>query len=212
MSVAEAPVRTQYRIRAHNVEACNCAHGCNCQFGGFPNEGKCEFIVGYDITDGTVGDVDLKGVRSAVAAKYPGAIHEGNGHLVLFVDPEASDEQMNALLQVMSGELGGMPWEALAPTMSRIDGPVRARVEVEYNGTRSSVRVNDAIDLHLEPLLNPVTGAEQDVHVVYPSGGFLWDDGTIATTTRMKASYGDLEMEWPAKYAAVSEVNWTNQI
>jgi hypothetical protein len=31
--------RTAYRARAQSVEACSCAHGCNCQFGGTPNEG-----------------------------------------------------------------------------------------------------------------------------------------------------------------------------
>ena len=29
-------------MKADSIEARNCQHGCNCQFGGFPNEGKCE--------------------------------------------------------------------------------------------------------------------------------------------------------------------------
>ena len=36
-----------YRVRALSVEACNCALGCNCYFGGTPNEGICEFVIGY---------------------------------------------------------------------------------------------------------------------------------------------------------------------
>ena len=44
--------QTAYRVKADSVEACNCQHGCNCQFAGFPNEGKCEFIIGYSVTDG----------------------------------------------------------------------------------------------------------------------------------------------------------------
>lgn len=210
-ATAEAPTRTAFRIKANSVEACNCQHGCNCQFGGFPNEGKCEFIIGYDITEGRFGDVDLKGVRAAVAAKYPNAIHEGNGHVVLFVDERASDEQVNALATVLSGQMGGMPWEALAGTIARMEGPIRKPIELKYDGRRSSVRIPGAIDLQLEPLRNPVTGEEQDVHIVYPKGGFFWNDAEIATTERMKAEYGDLRMEWPAKYASAAEVNWTNQ-
>jgi hypothetical protein len=32
-SAAAAKVRKPYRIQVHNIEACNCNHGCNCQFG-----------------------------------------------------------------------------------------------------------------------------------------------------------------------------------
>ena len=81
--------RTAYRVHALSVEACSCKHGCNCQFGGFPNEGICEFIIGYEVRDGRFGDVDLAGVRFAIAAKYPNAIHDGNGHVVCFIDPRS---------------------------------------------------------------------------------------------------------------------------
>src|SRR5262245_464716 len=84
---------TPNRVKAESVEACSCQHGCNCQFGGYPNEGKCEFIIGFDIVDGRVGDVSLNGVRAVVAARYPKAIHEGHGHVVWFVDERASQAQ-----------------------------------------------------------------------------------------------------------------------
>src|SRR5687767_15867752 len=83
MPAAETAAKVTYRLKADSIEACNCHHGCNCQFSGFPNEGKCEFIVGYQVKDGNVGQVFLNGVRAVVAAKYPKAIHEGNGHVVL---------------------------------------------------------------------------------------------------------------------------------
>jgi hypothetical protein len=208
---AEAAAQTAYRIKADSVEACNCHHGCNCQFAGFPNEGKCEFIIGYAVKDGKCGDVSLNGVRAVVAAKYPNAIHEGNGHVVLFIDDKATAQQVDALVSVFSGKLGGMPWEALAGTIGRFDGPIRKPVEIHVNGERSSVRVAGAIDLALTPLTNPVTGEEKQVHIVYPTGGFFWDDGAIATTAAMRASHGDLQLEWPGRYASAAEVNWTNQ-
>src|SRR5262245_49263684 len=105
--------KTGYRVKAESIEACNCHHGCNCQFVGIPNEGKCEFIIGYDVKEGRVGDVSLNGVRAVVAAKYPNAIHEGNGHVVLFIDETATDEQVTAFATMLSGQLGGMPWEAI---------------------------------------------------------------------------------------------------
>ncbi len=105
--------RTTYRVKADSIEACNCQHGCNCQFLGYPNDGKCEFIIGFQVKDGRVGDISLNGLRAAIAAKYPKAIHDGNGHVVLFIDESASDEQVAAFAALLSGQLGGMPWEAL---------------------------------------------------------------------------------------------------
>ena len=203
--------KTPYHLKADHIEACNCNHGCNCQFVGIPNEGKCEFILGWHVRDGKVGDVSLNGMRVAVAAKYPKAIHEGNGHVVLFIDEKASDAQANAFASILSGQLGGMPWEALAGTVGRFEGPIRKPVTVEVAGERSQVRVPGAIELQLTPLRDVVSGAEKEVHIVYPKGGFFWDDGRIATTSTMRAEYGDLKLEWPARFASASEVNWTNQ-
>jgi hypothetical protein len=104
-----------------------------------------------------------------------------------------------------------MPWEALAGTVSRLDGPFRASVEITPNGPRSSVRVSGAIDVQFTPLRNPVTGAENVVHITYPNGGFFWNEGAVATTSTMKASHGDLTLEWPGRFAAAAEVNWTNE-
>lgn len=210
-ATADAPTRAAFRIRADSVEACSCAHGCNCQFAGFPNEGICEFIIGYDVREGHFGDVDMTGVKAAVIARYPNAIHEGNGHVVLLVDEQATNEQVKALTSILSGEHGGMPWEALAGTITRFEGPIRAPIEIRYQGRRSSVRIPGVIELELEPMRNPVTNAEQDVKITYPSGGFFWDEAEVATTTAMRAEHGDLRIEWPGKYASVAEVNWSNQ-
>jgi hypothetical protein len=210
MSAADAQ-KTPYRVKAESVEACNCQHGCNCQFGGFPNEGKCEFIIAWDITDGAVGTVSLNGVRAVVAGKYPKAIHEGNGHLVLFVDDTASDAQVAALMSILTGQLGGMPWEALAGTVARFDGPIRKPVEITTADEQSMVRVPGAIEMRLTPLRDIVSGQPKEVRIVYPKGGFFWNEAKIATTETMHAQYGDFKLEWPGKYAAAAPVNWTNQ-
>ena len=203
--------RIPYRIKADWVEACNCPHGCNCQFAGYPNEGKCEGIFGCEIKDGQFGNTPLKGLRAAILFKYPKAIHEGNGHVVLFIDEKASQEQVDAFTTILSGKMGGMPWEMLAGTITRFDGPVRKPVEIQIAGERSAVRVPGAVEMRLTPLKNPVTGEEKQVHIVYPKGGFFWNDGSIATTQTMRGEHGDLRLEWPGRFASTSEVNWTNQ-
>jgi hypothetical protein len=208
-STASAP-RTPYRVRAMSVEACSCAHGCNCQFGGTPNEGFCEFIIAWEIKEGTFGAVDLSGFRAAIAAKYPGAIHEGHGHVVLFVDDDSRSDQVAAFATILSGQMGGMPWEALAGTIERLEGPVAAPIELTIDGQLARVRIAGQVELETTPLLNPVTGDPKEVHISYPKGGFFWNDGNIVTTRTMRVDRETVRMAWPSKYAATAEVNWTN--
>ena len=211
MTATATAGKVAYRVKADSIEACNCQHGCNCQFEGIPNEGKCEFIIGYAIKQGKFGSTTLDGVKFAVVAKYPKAIHEGHGHVVLFVDQGATDDQVNAVAAVLSGKMGGMPWEAIAGTVERFDGPVRSPVEIGVDGERSVVRVPGILELEMTPLRDPVTGAEKEVHITYPKGGFFWNDARVGTTARMRADYGDLHISWPNRYAAIAEVNWTNE-
>lgn len=210
-ATAAAGTRTRFKVKAMSLEACNCAHGCNCQFGGFPNEGKCHFLIGYDIRDGKFGDVDLNGVKFVIAAKYPNAIHEGNGHVALFIDDKATADQVGAIATICTGAQGGMPWEALAATVTKLEGPIQKPIEMKLGGKDSFYRIADVLECRARAMKNPVTGDEQDVHITYPSGGFFWNDGNIVTTDVTKISFGELSFEYQGKFAAVAEVNWTNQ-
>ncbi len=200
-----------YRVKAQSLEACSCAHGCNCQFGGFPNEGFCEFVIAYQVQNGRVGNVVLDGVRSLVVMKYPGAIHQGNGHAAFFVDARATAEQADAFTSIVSGKLGGMPWEALGKTWARFEGPVRTPIDITLDDVRSTVKAPGVAEMQFTPLKNPVSKEDKTVYIVYPNGGFFWKEGHVSTTSTMRSEYGDLAMDWPDRYAAAAEVNWTNQ-
>jgi hypothetical protein len=205
------PVRTPYRARLHHMECCNCKHGCNCQFMGWPNEGYCEFLVGYEVAEGSYGEVDLRGVRFVVACKYPGAIHEGGGTVVLFVDERATPEQVEAVATILSGQAGGMPWEALAGTIEKLEGPIRAPIEMKVDGARSWYRVPDVLEVRMEPMKDVVSGKDKEVHIVYPQGGFFWDDGNICTTGTMRIDHDAVSFEHPGRYSAYAVCNWSNQ-
>jgi hypothetical protein len=167
-------------------------------------------VIGYEVQEGRFGDVDLSGLRAVVAAKYPNAIHEGHGHVVLFVDERARPEQMEAFTTILSGQVGGMPWEALAGTIERFEGPIAKPIDLAVDGQRAHIRIPGAVELETTPLRDPVTGAEKEVHITYPDGGFFWNDGNVVTTRTMRVDYESLRMAWPSKYASTAEVNWTN--
>lgn len=211
MPPATAANRTAYRMKMDHIEACNCQHGCNCQFGGFPNEGKCEFLIGYHVREGSYGDVDLAGTKVVVAMKYPGAIHEGNGTCVLFIGEDARPDQVEALEEIWSGRAGGMPWEALAGTLSSVEGPLLRPIEMKLEGKRSSFEIPGVLELELTPLMNPVTGEEKDVQIHYPKGGFFWNTADCTTSATMRFEHGDLSFSHPGKFASVSVAEWSNE-
>ena len=203
--------RTPYHVMLHQMETCNCNHGCNCQFVGIPNEGKCEFVIGWEAIDGSFGNTDLGGLRFVAGCKYPGAIHEGNGSVVLFVDERAPQKQVDGIVGVLSGQHGGMPWEALAGTVTSFTGPIRAPIEMKVDGRRSRYRVPGLVEVRMSSLKDVVSGQEKEVHIVYPRGGFFWNDGDIATTDAMRITHDAMRFEHPGRYAAYAIANWTNQ-
>ena len=128
-SVMTTETRTPYRLKGVWLETCNCDAGCNCNFGGFPDHGSCQGIIGIAVQEGNYGNVDMAGVRAVVAAKWPKAIHDGDGKAVFFVDETASAEQAESLAKIFSGKVWtvtcGFPIEAFEQMVETCDAVVR---------------------------------------------------------------------------------------
>lgn len=204
-------VPAPYQLTLHHIECCNCNHGCNCQFEGYPNAGKCEFLIAWEVIEGRFGGTILDGVRFVAAAMYPKAIHEGDGRVALFVDAKARPEQVEAIATITSGQAGGMPWEALAGTVASLDGPILKPVEITVNGTKSRFSVPGVLEVVHTPILDAVSRQEKEVHVTYPKGGFMWDDGSVCTTSVMRLSHKDMAFDHKGHYACYARARWTNQ-
>src|SRR5438128_2232729 len=130
---------------ADYLQACNCDYGCPCEFSAPPTPGFCHGVGVWKIDKGKYGDLSLDGTGLAFAAKWPGAIHEGNGTVCLFVDERASQEQREALLEIGSGKAGGLPFEILATTFSTLLDPQFVPFNVTINGLESSARLGENI-------------------------------------------------------------------
>ncbi len=204
-------VRTPWRMTVHNIEACNCSPGCNCQFTGFPDKGNCEALIGGEVKEGTFGTVSLAGVRYVIAFIYPKAIHQGGGNVALFIDERATRDQAEAVAAILSGSAGGMPFEALAGTFASVDGPVRAPIEMTVDGTRSRFRIPGVLELTQTPLKDAVSGQDKAVQIVYPNGGFFWNVGNVATTATLDCNYGLIRFRHPGGFASYSTPTWSNQ-
>lgn len=168
---------TTWSLKGKGYEFCNCDFGCGCNFAGFPNseDGSCRALVGVDIQEGACGDVDLSGVKCAAIVDWPKAIHEGNGKCVFVIDPSTSDAQAEALGQIFTGKLGGMPWELLGPTFEVI-GLEKAKITIEGDGPKSTFKAEGIADARGDTFKNPVTGEDHLANIDLPNG-FIWKKG-----------------------------------
>lgn len=197
-----------WKIKAKYYEACNCAYGCPCNMSGFPTHGKCEGAVGFQILEGDRDGVDLAGAKVASAIKWPGAIHEGNGSMAVFID--GNDTQRDALVAILTAQDPGLPWEILAATVSEIHGPFFETIEIEDNGTDSLVRVGNKFEVKMESFTNPVTGDKHEVHMVLPDG-FIFEDGMIGTTSINMVNADGVSFDHAGNNAYYAEVEWSSE-
>jgi hypothetical protein len=197
----------KWQIKGKYVEACNCAVGCPCNTTGFPTKGKCEANIAFHVEQGNRDGVNLAGAKVAVAVMWPGAIHEGNGKMAVFVD--AKPEQRDALISILTAKDGGMPWEILATTIKDIKGPFFETVEFDAKGTATKVKVGNKLDMQLKGLTNPVTGEPNEAHMVIPTG-FIWKDGNISQSAANKADADGVRFDHAGNSAFYAEIDWSN--
>ena len=164
-----------WEIKGEELVNCNCNFGCPCQFGVLPTDGTCEAAVVYRIDQGHYGDTSLAGLTAAAVYKWPSAIHEGNGHMQLIIDPKADADQRAALEAIMTGadteEMATM-WFVFGAMSPNRHETIYAPVSLELNAEdRVGKGVADGIfELEAEPIPNIVTGEPHRIGIALPHG------------------------------------------
>ncbi|SRR6266540_4967703 len=186
---------TKWHYKADYLEFCSCADGCPCNFSGFPTHGYCRAVVGYRFNEGACGDVDLAGSSVVVALAWPKAIHEGNGTAAMFFDPSVSEAQVGAIAAIFGGQYGGNPHDIFSSTLTSLLGPFVEAIELNINGTKSSIKIGSKISAEMATHVSPVDPTqEQEVHVVMPTG-FVFKDAQAARTVRQNVNVNGLSFE-----------------
>jgi len=208
--MGDTATATKWNYKATYIEYCNCAYGCPCNFSGFPTHGNCRAVIVMKLDEGSSGDVDLAGATVVAVADWPNAIHDGNGTIGVFFDPSTTEAQMTALAGIMMGEHGGLPWEILSTTISKVLGPFVEPIELNIDGRRSTVKIGDKVSAAMTPHVNPVDPSQEtDIHVVNPEG-FIWRDGQAARTTGINVSVDGMSFEDKDSNAFFTTVEHSN--
>ena len=197
--------RVAWTLQGTMMVACNCDFGCPCNVNGRPTTGKCEGGWTWAIESGRYGDTVLDGLGFSIFADWPGAIHEGGGRAVGFLDDRADDAQRPALERLMRGEAGG-PWGIFIDTYE-LEGPHTAPYEVEVAGERSRYRIGDSAHLEMEPIRNPVTGNDVHPRLVLPEGLLTGDLALYASA--VFNVQGSVAYDHSGRYAAMGAFSYS---
>ena len=180
-------IMTPWEIDALEIANCNCAFGCPCQFNSLPTYGSCEAAVGFVVKTGHYGGVSLDGVKFGLTAKWPAAIHLGNGTIQLVVDSAATPEQRAAIESIATGgdtaDMATMFWvfDKMAPNrLETLSKPISLAIDLERR--TGHVGIPGVFELKAEPIRNPVTGAEHRARINLPHG-FEYRQAEMASGT-----------------------------
>ena len=203
---------TPWELKGRELVNCTCEYGCNCQFNALPDKGHCYAVAGIIIDEGHYGAARLDGLRIAAIFKWPGAIHEGNGEAIAFVNEEASAAQRDGLLRIMTGQ-DTAPFATMfavyASTVTRMHDPVFTKIDidVDVDGRKGRVFVPGYIELTGRPIRNAVTGADSRAQIVLPAG-FEYELAEIGSATSRTS--GPVLVQIDDKYAQFARLHLNN--
>jgi len=173
--------------------ACNCDYGCPCNVNGRPTTGKCEGGWTWHIESGSYGTTALDELNFSIFADWPGAIHEGGGQAISFMDERADDSQRRALTELAQGRAGG-PWGLFATTYQRVTALAPTKPFMIGEFASSEVGGNKAAW---------ITDAASRMQAAYPQlRAFVWFNYNKETDWRVESS--------PASVAAFKTAFVTN--
>ncbi len=209
-----------WKIKGPKIGSCSCAYGCPCEFNGKPTHGLCEGLEAHLIEEGWFGDVRLDGLIVAARFRWPGAVHEGAGIVQGAIDERATEEQRQALFRILDGQEQEPTtvFNIYGSTFEKEFDPVFANIEFACDLAQGTggFSVPGMMEMTLEPIRNPVTGAPHPAKIVLPEGfefrsadmasGAFSGEGDIAF--KRSASYGLLTYVAYGPYGIIEDDSW----
>jgi hypothetical protein len=196
-----------WNLEGSYFESCSCEVICPCtaslSYGATYD--RCRVILVFNVETGEIDGTDVSGNVVAAVADTPKVMTEGNWRLGVLIDEGASDEQTEKLGAVFSGALGG-PMAALSPLVGENLGMERPRIEIDEDGLKHSIKIEDSVDVEVEDMVpfGVETGEPARLTgIFHPAGSEL----NVAHATRSHVNAFGLEFETKAGFST-SKFSW----
>ncbi len=181
----------QWEMSGDFFESCNCQAICPCVTLSPPTEGDCKALVGWSITQGKSGALDLKGRKVILAVHTPGPMIEGNWRIALYIDDGASPAQMEELTAIFAGQKGGH-FEILGSFVGEVVGVKQVPMEIVIDGKSRSLRIPDIA----ETKVNAIEG-HGGADVTVTNTPLAIAPGSVQTVARSNGlTYRDFDFNW----------------
>ena len=113
--------------------------------------------------------------------------------------------QQQALTRLLRGDVGG-PWSIFINTYE-LAGPHPAHFDVDVADHASIATVEGVAELELQPIRNPVSGAEVHPEMVLPEGLIVKRGGLAAS--KVFRVHGGVAYDHSGKYAAFGPFSYS---
>ena len=136
-----------WQVSGQYLETCNCDFLCPCPLTGMAEttHGYCIFAMAFRIDQGHFDGTSLNGLNFVLVGRTPGAMADGNWDVGVIADERASQDQQQALAQIIKGQDGG-PWANLSPLIGNFLGVDAKPIRFEGQGNSWSVSIPDTLD------------------------------------------------------------------
>ena len=188
----------QWTLRGEYVENCNCLVSCPCsmslQFTPSSDDGSCHVSLGFDITDGRYGTVNLSGLGAVVVLNSPPGqtMADGNLSAAVYVDERASAAQRAALETIFSGQAGGL-FGALAPLLGTALGTKTVPITFSGEGKRRGVSIGGVGAFTVEPIAGTIDPAQP---ITLHNMNLFNPGQPLTQAVAVASSYADHGMTW----------------
>ncbi|MGH6736843.1 MAG: DUF1326 domain-containing protein [Methyloceanibacter sp.] len=196
-----------WQIKGPKIASCNCAYGCPCEFNARPTNSICEGLEAHFIEEGWFGGVRLDGLVVCARYRWPGPVHEGGGVAQGVIDQRATDEQREALFAILGGkeQEPSTVFNIYGATIEKEYDPILAPIafQCDFASRTGGFTVPGVMELQLEPIRNPVTGAPHQARIELPEG-FEFRIAEVASGTF--SGGGDIAFSNANTYGALTYV------
>jgi hypothetical protein len=194
-------VAEQWSWKGKHVGSCICDSPCPCIFGQDPDKGYCGALIVESFDEGSYGSIDLSGRKVALALSWEGNVFSGDLTVGIFVDEDATDEQLEAIETIVTGKAGGA-WENLAGLFGTVKGVKRAPIE-SSDGDNPRFRIGES-----EVAVDQFVGADEQNPLVVMNSPFDFG-GAGLKIGKTQAKFVDQEwgFDFDLTYGDSGEIN-----
>jgi hypothetical protein len=168
-----------WTMKGRYVASCTCTMVCPCATASAPPDNpdgstNCWTFAVFDVREGSMDGVDLSGIRFGMNAHFPGVSSSGNWTIGIVADEGASEDQVKALTEILSGKAGG-PFGEMAALITEFAGVERGAVSyadtaISFGDSSASYEPLRGGDGSVTTMKNAVLGFAPEFEIGTTSG------------------------------------------